>query len=84
MLFGFLQKFKLRGRFMDKKIIYDLAIVLIDMLEQHATNGRNGRLFDDGLSANENAIGALYKIGIIDVKRGKNYINFDKLEQLKK
>lgn len=64
--------------------IYELAIALIDMLEQHTGSGENGELFDDGLSANENAIGALHKIGVIDYKNGKTFINFDKLNNLNK
>lgn len=63
--------------------LYELAIALIDMLEQHAGSGENGELFDDGLSANENAIGALHRIGVIDYKDGKNFINLEKLEKLK-
>lgn len=63
--------------------LYELAIALIDMLEQHASTGFDGELFDDGLSANENAIGVLHRIGVIDYKDGKNFINFEKLEKLK-
>lgn len=63
--------------------IYELATALIDMLEQHAGTGKDGELLDDGLSANENAIEALRKIGVIDYKNDKTFINFDKLEKLK-
>lgn len=69
--------------FTAQEAVYNLAVALIDMLEQHARTGSDGQLFDDGLSANEGAIDALWKIGIINQKEGKDFINFEKLEQLK-
>lgn len=66
------------------KQIYNLAIALIDMLEQHAPSGKEGELFDDGLSANENAISELYKLGIVEIKNGRIFINFKKLESYAK
>lgn len=70
--------------FNAQEVLYELAIALIDMLEQHAGTSHDGQLFDNGLSANERAIDALRQIGVINTEEGKNFINFDKLEQLKK
>lgn len=69
--------------FNAQEAVYNLAVSLIDMLEQHSGTGHNGQLFDDGLSANERAIDALWQIGVITIKEGQNFINFGKLEQLK-
>lgn len=62
------------------KNIFRLADGIIDLLEQHSDS--DDFLYDDGLSCNENAIGALFLAGLTIEENGKTKVNREALNQL--
>ena len=72
----------------DKKIIHELSMAIINMLEHYTDSDIKGNIYDDGLSCNEIAVEILWRIGIIYSERHNgiwhNRVNRKKLEEFNK